>query len=202
MDEVELGKVKYGVDKRLEEEANKFLAEGAGENRRSASRDAEKMRYEAGLISSEELHYYDPTNNWNTHDSAFVIVADPSDLKSIEPSICDVDDGNVRAENRIRVENGETYRVPPRQDLMRHVEDTDNWGSTNEEAPPLGVNKITSGKACARCKLRKRLEYFSPDPRGKHGRDGWCKECRKGNMEQIRNNSRSESFGPPTDNEE
>lgn len=195
---MELGKVKYGVDKRLEEEANEWLKRDVKGNKRGVSRDVEKMRHEAGLISPEELQHYDPSNNWDTQDSAFAINVSPDEIAYIEPSVCD--DGNVRSENRIRVENGETYREPSRQDLTQHIEDDDDWGSTAEDIPPLGVNRIEPGtsKVCSYCKLRKRLEYFSPDPRGKYGCDGWCKKCRMG---QKRDYRRSESFGVPTDNE-
>jgi hypothetical protein len=182
MDEVELGKVKYGVDKKLEEEANRLLAEDAGENRRSVSRDVEKMRYEAGLISSEELHYYDPDNDWGTHDSAFTIYTEPSGLELIDPSICDGNDGNVRDRSRVdpKLPVGVWGRAgeEERRGLSRHVQDDDNWGSTREENPLLGVNEGPR-KVCTQCRKEKGLQFFSPDARNRDGLRSWCKGCER-----------------------
>ncbi len=169
---MELGKVKYGLDKELEEEANRLLRQDISENTRSVSRDVEKMRFEAGLISSEELQYYDPDNDWDTQDSAFAILVNPppgqqSDLDWVE-AVADVDDGNVRARNDRAVE---------RKKLRHIVNDGDNWGSTAEEIPLLGINEGPR-KVCTKCKQSKGLTLFSPDNRNKDGLRSWCKECR------------------------
>jgi hypothetical protein len=63
--------VKHGRDKKLESETNKWLAESVGESKRSVARDVENMKF--GHISRDELRHYDPTNDWDTSDSAYQI---------------------------------------------------------------------------------------------------------------------------------
>lgn len=140
------------------------------------------MEYESGYASRDDLELYNPDNDWDTHDSAFSILVPPSKI-DVSSSICDGTDGNVRARNPKEQE---------RQKLRRHVGDEDGWGSTRDvENPPLGINDITGGKACSRCKLRKRCEYFSPDRRNADGLHSWCKECRKLFTSQQRDKRRS-----------
>ena len=175
------GEIKYGRDRDLEELADEFLNKGVRDNKRSPARDAEKMAYECGFISLEELRYYDPTNDWDTHDSAFTVFVEPSDLEFIDPSICDGDDGNVRVRNS---------RLQERHALMRHVGDDDDWGPVGEEIPLLGVNEGPR-KTCAKCKKPKGFMLFSPKADTKDGLHPWCKECRKEIVSQKRNNARS-----------
>lgn len=173
--------VRCGPDKKLEELANQFLGKGNG--RRGAARDAEKMSYESGFVSVDELHFYDPTNDWDTQDSVFAVVVDPGDIAYVAPTICSgVDDGNDVVRNPKLLE---------RRALMRHVEDDDDWGPAEEEIPPLGVND-GDRKVCAKCKKSKGLMFFSPDARNVDGLHSWCKECRKEFTSQKRNNARSE----------
>lgn len=162
--------VKYGRDDDLEKQANEILAASVGDNTRSIRRDVEKMSYERGRVSGD-LEFYDPANDWDTLDSAFSILTDDvtSDRGVIEPSICDGLDGNVRAKNE---------RLRKRRDLMKHVKDSDGWGSPEEVIPFLGDNG--DRKRCARCGRSKVLDCFSPDSRGRCGRDNWCKMCRMG----------------------
>lgn len=131
------------------------------------------MGYESGLIPAEDLQHYDPTNDWDTQDSAFSLTVAPSDIAYLSPSICSqVDDGNSRARNQ---------RATERQSLMRHVGDIEDWGSTwEEESPPLGINKGPR-KTCTKCKRAKGLQYFYANPRSKDGMHSWCKECLRGN---------------------
>jgi hypothetical protein len=159
--------VKSGVDRDLERLANKLLAESVGKNERGIARDAEKMAYERGFLSVEELTVYDPANDWHTSDSVFSITVNPGDIDGVEPTICD--DGNVRARNPAAQE---------RLALKRHVEDSDRWGGTAEDIPLLGVNDGPR-KVCAKCKRPKGLSLFSPDARNSDGLHSWCKECRK-----------------------
>lgn len=201
--------VKFGVDEALEADANRLLAKGAKAKptgKRKQQWDIEKLLYESGT-PLDELSLYDPSNDWDTQDSAYTLPVD--NIGPISASECNgggvweedgdgnpvwvaTDDGNSRARSR------EDPALPPgtwgrageeeRRDLTGHVGDEDSWGSAGEYVPLLGANDITGGKTCARCQLRKRLEYFSPDRRGKQGRDNWCKLCR---MEQRREKRRS-----------
>jgi hypothetical protein len=171
---------KYGRDEEFEAAANKLLADSVGDNKRSVARDAEKMHYEAGRIPRERLEHYDPDNDWDTLDSSFAIPVDPGDIDDIESTMrAEVDDDNVRARNP---------GLRQRADLMRHVEDTDHWGSTSEDIPLLGIN-VGPRKTCTRCKLARGLKYFSPDRRNKDGLHSWCKTCRKKFTSQNRNNA-------------
>lgn len=168
--------VKYGRDEDLEKIADQLLRESVGRNKRSVARDVEKMSYECGHLSSEELRFYDPVNDWDTQDSAYSVLVDPSDIENVEPTICaSVPDGNVRARNPQMLE---------RRALMRHVGDEDNWGSPREDIPFLGDNG--DRKVCARCSRSKSLDLFSPDRRGRLGRDNWCKKCRMGQKRDKR----------------
>lgn len=171
---------KTGRDDKLEAEANKLLTEGVGENKRSLERDVEKMLYESGQKSVDELEHYDPDNDWHAQDSAYAVLVNPADIPGIEPTICDMDDGNARVRNP---------KLRERQILMRHVDDTDSWGSAREFIPLLGVNDVRP-KICTRCKLAKRTEYFSPDPRKRDGLQAWCKQCRKEVTSQQREKRR------------
>jgi hypothetical protein len=169
--------VKRGVDRDLEEQADKLLRDSAGKNKRGIARDAEKMAYERGFLSREELAYYDPANDWDTHDEPVVTVVSPDDLAYVTPTICaEVDDGNVRRRNA---------RSAARRALARHVEDTDSWGGTAEDVPLLGANDGPR-KVCTRCKQAKGLSLFSPKADSKDGLHPWCKECRKGFVSQKR----------------
>lgn len=165
-----VGRVKYGKDEKLEEEADRLLAESVGENKRSIDRDAEKLSYPAGRITLGELRHYDPRNDWDTLDSVFTIVVDPGDIESFEPTICtDVDEGNIRARNPA---------LRKRKDLMRHVGDDDNWGSAREEIPLLGVNEGPR-KVCSRCGRPESFLLFSPDDRNRDGLRSWCMACER-----------------------
>lgn len=167
----DLGQVKYGKDDKLEADADKLLADSAEESGRSEDRDIEKMSYEAGLISVGDLKFYDPVRDWDTQDSAFAICVDPGDMVHIPSSICDGSDGNVRREYREQVE---------RRELMQHLDCEDDWSSPPEDIPLLGANGATGGKVCTKCQLRKRLEYFSADPRNKKdGLHSWCRSCHR-----------------------
>ncbi|AGS82454.1 hypothetical protein SEA_POUND_154 [Mycobacterium phage Pound] len=178
---VGLGEVKHGRDDKLEADADKWLARGVGKNKRGLERDLEKVRYESGSVSAAELRFYDPTNNWDSKDSAYTIYVAPTDLEGVEPTACA--DGNVRARSREdpNLPDGTWGRAGAEElkGMRRHVEDDDSGGSTFEFIPLLGANEITSGKACTKCGLRKRLEYFSPDSRSGDGLHSWCKRCRK-----------------------
>lgn len=175
---MELGKVKYGVDKKLEDDANKLLRQNVKENKRSVSRDVEKMKFEAGLISSEELHHYDPSNDWDTQDEVFVIKV--QNLDNIEASLCT--DGNIRARSR------EDPKLPvgvwgrageeERRGLARHIQDDDDWGATTEYIPLLGANDGPR-KQCTKCKRPKGLQYFYRDARNTDGLHSWCMECHR-----------------------
>lgn len=168
-----LGIVKFGKDQKLEEDADKLLKGSAGENKRSIARDIEKVRYEHGLATLDELEHYDPADDWNAKDSAFAVLTDPSDISSVESTICDE---NIRARNP---------QLQERQALMRHVSDSDSWGSAWEaEIPPLGDNG--DRKRCSKCDRYKSLDHFSPDRRGRYGRDNWCKSCRMGQKRDKR----------------
>lgn len=179
-----LGRVKYGRDAELEELADKLLYDGlAGDNKRSLTRDRERMAYDLGLTSPGDLQHFDPTNDWDTLDSAFTLYIDPSDIAYLEPSICaGVDDGNDRARNKLMLE---------RQAGMRHVGDGDEWGAGEEDIPLLGVNEGPR-KTCTKCKRSKGHQYFSPKRDAKDKLHPWCKECRKNAVSQNRRNSRSE----------
>jgi hypothetical protein len=174
-----LGDVTYGKDEGLEKLADKLLG-GAG-GKRSVERDIEKLQYEAGIISAEELRHYDPDNDWDTHDSVFALSIAPADMDGVEPTICaEVDDGNSRARNS---------RLQERQALMRHVNDIDSWGLDREEIPLLGANDGPR-KTCRKCKLPKGLSFFSPKADSKDGLHPWCKACRKAAVSQKRKNSK------------
>lgn len=160
--------MKYGKDKSLEALANQLLSEGVGGNKPSIDRDIEKRKYELGLISLDELQYYDPANTWDTHDSAFSIAIDPDGVDSVESTICDADD-NVRSRNPKLLERGAA---------MQHVGEDDDWGPELEaDIPPLGVNGPR--KACTKCRRPKGLSCFSPDPRNRDGLRSWCQDCEK-----------------------
>lgn len=159
-----VGRVKYGTDKELEELANQLLAEGVGDNHRSIARDIEKMSHGSG-----PSEHYDPTNDWDTQDSVFTIYTQPNDLEFIEPSICDGHDGNVRARNPA---------LQQRKDLMRHVGEDDDWGPTREKIPLLGINEGPR-KTCTKCKKSKGFMLFSPDTRNRDDLRSWCKQCEK-----------------------
>ncbi|MCG7607125.1 hypothetical protein [Mycobacterium sp. CnD-18-1] len=163
--------VRYGKDDKLEADANKWLSDATGENKRGIERDIEKMSYESGLIGEDELELYDPGGDWRTKESAFTLYVAPADLEGFEPTICaDVPDGNVRAANP---------RIASRRALMRHVEDADSWGGVGENVPLLGANDGPR-KVCTRCKQPKGLQYFSADPRNKaDGLYSWCKACHR-----------------------
>lgn len=142
------------------------------------------MAYEAGLITSEEdLQYYDPTNNWDTLDSAYSLLTDPGDIEHVESSLCDGDDGNVRARSRTpKMPDGVWGRAGAEElrRLKRQVNDHDDWGPTyDKEIPPLGINEYTDHNVCTRCNLAKRREYFPTDPRKENGLHSWCKRCQR-----------------------
>ncbi len=173
---------KSGLDRGLEAEANKILARSAGKNRRSLKRDIEKIEFELGFIGEDELTHYAPAGDWAPHDEPEVIPVDPMDVAYIAPEV--VGDVNVRPY---------IPEVDKRKSLRRHEGDSDGWGSPREDwLPALGVNEVDAsrGKICTKCGKRKRLEFFSPDGRGRHGRDNWCKTCRRERMEQTRQKRR------------
>ncbi|TGD85141.1 hypothetical protein BayCH28_22330 [Mycolicibacterium sp. CH28] len=176
------GKSKNGKDKKLETEAAEWLARDVGPNKRSLDRDIEKMQYEFGSATRNELGLYDPDNDWDALDSAFSIFVRPG--ADITPSLCTADDGNVRARSR------EDPKTPAgvwgrageeeRRGLSRHVGDDDDWGSAYEkEIPPLGKNEREpgTGKRCTRCQLVKRIDYFGPDKRNSDGLRSSCRQC-------------------------
>ncbi len=175
-----LGDVTYGKDEGLEKLADQLL--GGGDHKRSIERDIEKLQYEAGILSADELRHYDPVNDWDTRDSAFALLINPAEMVYVEQSICaEVGDGNVRSRNQ---------RIHERQTLMRHVDDSEDWGSVVEDVPFLGDNG--DRKLCAGCGRHKGLQYFSPDRRGRFGRDNWCKVCRTGQKRARRANKSKE----------
>lgn len=169
------GPVKYGRDKKLEDEADEWLKRGVGDNHRSVARDIEKMRHEAAQVPLEDLRHYDPLDTWSSNDSVFAIAMDPHDVDAVESTICaGMDDGNVRARNAAMLE---------RRALMWSVGDTDSWGSSNEDIPPLGDNG--DRKSCTRCRRSKTLDLFSPDSRNRDGLRSRCKDCEK-ELSQLR----------------
>jgi hypothetical protein len=164
--------VKFGRDKKLEDEANVWLAKGVGDNDRSILRDAEKMSYEHGFISAEDLQHYDPIVDWKTTDSVYAIPINPADADAIESTICaDVDDGNTRARNP---------RLLERQALMRHRTDEEGWGSIAEgPVPILGDNGGGVRKKCTKCGRLKGTDFFYAHPRTRDGLQSQCKSCQK-----------------------
>lgn len=158
-----------------QESADKILSASVGRNKRGIDRDIEKMSYECGLVSADELRHYDPSNDWDTQDSVFEVAIEPGDMDGIVSAMCS-DDGNVRAANP---------RMTKRQSLMRHIGDSDGGGPVREDIPMLGVNDGPR-KVCAKCKRSKGHPFFSPDARNKDGLHSWCKECRKGFTSQKR----------------
>src|SRR5690348_10531438 len=124
------------------------------------------MSYEHGFLSKEDLEHYDPCNDWDTHDSAFSIYVNPGDLEHLEPV--------------------------GKRDLKRHVEDADDWGSTHEDIPFLGVNEGPR-KTCIRCHRAKGFVAFYNASRNKDGLSSWCKSCVKGSIKQKRQNRRSKA---------
>lgn len=165
--------VKYGRDEGLEALADNLLNASVRDNARGIQRDIEKMSYEHGFITEDHLKHYDPANDWETLDSAFAIVIAPSDIEFIEPGYSE------------------------RRALVRHVGDGDDWGSSQEDIPLLGINDGPR-KVCIRCKKPKGFMCFSPKDDAKDGLHPWCKECRKEFVSQQRNNSRSGNWAPTT----
>jgi hypothetical protein len=163
--------VKFGRDKKLEDEANEWLAKNVGSNARGVPRDAEKMSYEHGFTPAEDLQHYDPAVDWPTKDSVFMVIADPADVVAMDPTICaEVDDGNVRARNP---------RLEDRAALRRHIDDASGWGSAADERIPLLGANDGPRKVCRRCGRSQGLQYFSPDIRNRDGLHSWCKGCRR-----------------------
>ncbi len=169
--------VKHGRDPDLERLADKILTEGLSDNKRSIDRDIEKMMYQGGHLTMEELRVYDPGNDWDTQDSAYSILVEPAKMQYIEPSITHGDE-NVRARNP---------RLLERQALMRHVGE---GNSPPEDIPLLGINDGRR-KVCGRCQQAKGLPLFSPKNDAKDGLHPWCKKCRKDTVPQNRKTSRS-----------
>lgn len=171
---------KRGKDKALEDLADQLLGKGTGSNKRSIDRDIEKHFYQLGRIPLDQLKHYDPTNDWDTHDSAFSIGCD--DVDDIMPTICVVrDDGNVRARNP---------EILEQQVLAQYVDDSDDWGPEREDIPLLGDNE-GQRKVCTKCKQSKGLSLFSPKADTKDGLHPWCKKCRKDAVSQARGSARS-----------
>lgn len=161
-----LGAVKYGRNDDLERLADQLLSDSVRANNRSTARDIEKISYEHGFLSEDDLEHYDPANNWDTHDQPSVWLVDALDI---------------------------TYILPTsRRALMRHVQDEDDWGPTQEDIPLLGINEGPR-KICSRCKRELGLILFYDAPRNKDGLSSWCKACVKESIKQKRNNSRSET---------
>ncbi|AEK09546.1 hypothetical protein LITTLEE_167 [Mycobacterium phage LittleE] len=161
--------LRYGLDEALEKKAADWLSRGVGGNERSTQRTREKLLYEFGALTEDDLELYDPSNDWDTQDSAFSLMVSPRDLEALEPSICA--DDNSRARNQ---------RMRERRALMRHVNDTDAWGPAAEDSiPPLGENEEAERKVCTKCKRLKRVEFFYAQPRNKDGYSSWCKSCQK-----------------------
>ena len=182
MPDARLGKIRYGKDDELEALADQWLSRGVGDNKRCPDRDKEKMLYEFGLVGDDELEFYDPTNDWDTHDEVFVRLY--GNIDDASPSLCSGDDGNIRARSRMdpHLSAGVWGRAggEERNGLSHHVEDDDDWGPSFEVIPLLGANELRPGlsKICSKCGLRKLLAAFSPDPRNKgDGLHSWCRKC-------------------------
>jgi len=171
--------VKQGRDKNLEAEANKWLAESVGDNKRSLARDVEKMKYEGGHISRDELRHYDPDNDWDTISSAFSITTDAESIDYV--------DGTADEENVVQRHD----QLVKRRELMQQVDDgSDPLLEGGENVPLVGANDGRR-KVCGRCKQSKGLSLFSPKADSKDGLHPWCKKCRKEFVSQNRSNARS-----------
>ncbi|AYB69645.1 hypothetical protein SEA_KALAH2_158 [Mycobacterium phage Kalah2] len=168
---VGLGEVKHGRDEKLEADADEWLSRGVGDNERSDERTLEKLLYDLGRLSREDLQLHNPDYDWDTQYSAFALTVSPADLVTLEPSIGDVGDGNIRARNP---------RSAARRALMRHIDDEGGWGSAAaDEIPPLGLNK-GDRKTCTKCKKAKGLDYFYAHPKTRDGLQSQCKACQRG----------------------
>lgn len=181
--------LRYGRDEKLEADADELLGE---KSRRSDDRLTEKLLFEAGMISEDDLTVFDPADDWNTQWSAYTLYMESID--GITPSLCGEGDGNVRARAR------EDPSLPPgkwgvigieaRKKLTRRTDDEMDWGSTHEDIPLLG--SPGERKTCALCQRSKRLEQFSLDARGKRGVDNWCRMCRRERMRERRRKNREQ----------
>ena len=169
-------KARKGRDANLEAEANAWLRQGVGKNKRSRERDFEKMGYEAGIYSVDELKHYDPTNDWDTRYSTKMVTSDDIDYM---PTTITGDD-NIRHEHLELVE---------RHKLTAHTEDSDSGGRVFEELPELFDHDVR--KVCTKCNTAKGRECFSRDLRNKDGLHSWCKVCRKRLTSQSRERGRS-----------
>lgn len=180
--------LRYGKDAHLEELADRLLAAGAGENRRSAARDIEKMRFESRLLPIV-LTVYDPEHDWQSHDEPWTIPV--SDIALFTPSECSGGDGNTRALSKEdpSTPDGQWGRggAEELRRARRHVDDEDSWGSTFEYIPPIGPDRSIERKVCSKCNRLKRLQHFYAQPRNRDGYSSWCKACQKKSIKHSRN---------------
>ncbi|QZH68316.1 hypothetical protein [Mycolicibacterium farcinogenes] len=164
--------MKTGRDAKLEKEANALLKASAKPKGAREDREIERAMYEAGLLTLEELKFYDPVNDWDSKHSAYTLTT--SDIDAIEPTLgAERDDGLERRRNRRREE-----KLP----LLRHVdlESEDDWPSPPEKpAPKLGQLDKGGRKTCTSCGISKGLEFFSPYRRNADGLHSSCKTCRR-----------------------
>ena len=173
--------VKHGRNAKLEAEAKELLAKSVRKQKRSPARDAEKMAYEHGFITADELQHYDPNDTWTTVDSAFQIITGAADIDYL--------DGTADEENIIHRHD----QLVKRRELMRAVDDDSDPLIEGDEdhVPPLGAYDVRP-KICTRCNRPKRRDQFSPDKRKNDGLQSQCKKCHAEITAQNRKNSRSQ----------
>ncbi|WP_212808831.1 hypothetical protein, partial [Acinetobacter baumannii] len=68
-----MGEVKHGRDEKLEADADEWLSRGVGDNERSDERTLEKLLYDLGRLSREDLQLHNPDYDWDTQYSAFAL---------------------------------------------------------------------------------------------------------------------------------
>ena len=159
--------MKTGRDADLEKQANELLKAHSRPQTNSLERDIEKMKYEHGFISEDELEHYDPTNDWDAIDSAYQIVTGADDLDYV--------DGTADAENIIE-RNAELLQ---RRKLMQHADDNEEPVIDGAETiPPLGANTGWR-KTCTCCGRSKGKGSFGRDSRNKDGHRSWCHSCER-----------------------
>ncbi|WP_131806210.1 hypothetical protein [Mycolicibacterium conceptionense] len=166
--------MKTGRNTDLEKQANALLKGSAKPKGTRDDRELERAMFEAGMLTLEELKFYDPANDWDAKHSAYTLVA--ADIDEIEPTLgAERDDGLERRRNRRREE-----KLP----LLRHVdlESEEDWPSPPQKpAPALGQLDKGPRKTCSSCGLSKGVEFFSPYSRNADGLHSICKTCRREN---------------------